>query len=351
MPEITVGLRGPRTDGLRILIYSRPFFPSIGGVEAMALMLAEELTSLGHRVTLVTETASPDEDRFAFDVVRKPSAWRLLRVSRSSDVILHMNLSLRGAWVLPLVRARWVVAHGAQYRREGGRRLLRDHLKVWVGSRALNIACSRAILDDLPAGSVVIENAYDDRVFEELGLARDRDILFVGRLVHGKGADLLLQALGLLGARGLRPTVTIVGDGPESDALERAAIASGLGSQVAFLGARRGTELRDVMNRHRVLAVPSRVEAFGIVALEGLACGCAVVVSGVGGLPEAVGPCGIQFASDDAPALAQALLVALDSGPAPRAARSAHLARFSRKAVATRYIRAIQEFLARRRIR
>jgi len=293
---MTANGRAASGDSLRILVYSRPFFPLVGGVETMAMMLAEEFTALGHRVTVVTRSVNPDEDRFAFTVLRKPSPWRFLEASLASDVILHMNLSLRGAWVLPFVRARWVVAHGAQYRREAGRRFLRDHFKVWAARRALNIACSRAILADLPSNSTVIENAYDDRVFHDRGLRRDRDILFVGRLVEGKGVDLLLKALALLGSRGRAANLTVVGDGPDRKTLEAAAGAAGLGSQVAFLGALSGDDLADVMNRHRVLAVPSRVEAFGIVALEGLACGCAVAVSDVGGLPEAVGACGIRFA-------------------------------------------------------
>jgi len=266
-------------------------------------------------------------------------------------VILHMNLSLRGAWVLPFVRVRWVVAHGAQYRREGGRRFLRDHFKVWLGRRALNIACSHAILADLPPNATVIEHGYDDRVFEDRGAARDRDVLFVGRLVEGKGADLLIDALRLLNLRGLRYTCSVVGDGPERETLERASVASGLAAQVAFLGALSGSELRDVMNRHRVLVVPSRVEAFGIVAVEGLACGCAVLVSDVGGLTEAVGRCGLSFRSDDAGALAEALAIAHRRGPAPPLERSEHLARFSRRAVATRYIRAIQQSFAAARPR
>jgi len=335
-------------DALRIVIYSRPFFPDIGGVEAMASMLAEEFTALGHRVTIVTETPRSSPDSFAFEVIREPSAWQLLRACAESDVILHMSVSLRAAWVLPFVRALWVVTHQAQYRREGGSRTLRDHFKMWLSRRALNIACSRAILKDLPPDTIVVENAYDDRLFMDCGMTRERDILFVGRLVPDKGVDLLLQALTVLGSEEPRRTLTIVGEGPERPALERMAIGAGLLGQVAFLGARSGQELCDLMNRHRVLAVPSRIEPFGIVALEGLACGCAVVASDTGGLPEAVGDCGVRFRAADVHSLAGALRTALERGPADRSGRLAHLARFSRKAVATRYIRAIQEALTGR---
>jgi glycosyltransferase involved in cell wall biosynthesis len=179
-------------------------------------------------------------------------------------------------------------------------------------------------------------------------LERGREILFVGRLVPDKGVDLLLEAIALLNARGPRPGVTIVGDGPERDRLERHCAAAGLSAQVAFLGSRAGAELRDLMNVHRVLAVPSRVEPFGIVALEGLACGCALVTSDAGGLPEAAGGCAIRFPSGSALGLAEALRAALDAGPVSAARRREHLARFSRNSVATRYIQAILETVVRR---
>ncbi len=48
-------------------------------------------------------------------------------------------------------------------------------------------------------------------------------------------------------------------------------------------------------------------EPFGIVALEGIACGCVVVGSEGGGLPEAIGPCGRTFKNGDAQDLARVL--------------------------------------------
>ena len=47
------------------------------------------------------------------------------------------------------------------------------------------------------------------------------------------------------------------------------------------------------LNRHEIMVVPSRWnELFGVVALEGMACGCAMLVSDGGGLPDAVGYAG-----------------------------------------------------------
>jgi glycosyltransferase involved in cell wall biosynthesis len=92
--------------------------------------------------------------------------------------------------------------------------------------------------------------------------------------------------------------------------------------------------------------VPSRWrEPFGIVALEGIACGCVVVGSAEGGLAEAIGPCGLTFPNGDAQALANALSRLLEN-PAEcdrlRQNAAAHLARFTPRHVAGLYLDAMK---------
>jgi glycosyltransferase involved in cell wall biosynthesis len=65
---------------------------------------------------------------------------------------------------------------------------------------------------------------------------------------------------------------------------------------VEFCGAVAGEDLVSILNRHRVVAIPSRWrEPFGMVALEGMACGCVPIGSDGGGLPNAVGEAGLTF--------------------------------------------------------
>jgi glycosyltransferase involved in cell wall biosynthesis len=124
----------------------------------------------------------------------------------------------------------------------------------------------------------------------------------------------LLQALVQIRQLGLRPHLTIVGGGPEEKALRRMTTELGLAEAVTFAGVKRGQPLVDEMARHLIMVVPSLWnEPFGIVALEGLACGCAIVGSSGGGLADAIGPCGLTFPNGDANALAQCLLRVLSS--------------------------------------
>jgi glycosyltransferase involved in cell wall biosynthesis len=137
---------------------------------------------------------------------------------------------------------------------------------------------------------------------------RNRDLVFVGRLVSDKGCDVLLDALSLLKTRGLTPRLTIVGDGPELPGLRAQALNLKLDEEVEFAGVKRDEELAGLLNAHCILVVPSRWrEPFGIVALEGIACGCVVVGSEGGGLKDAIGPCGVTVPNGDAEALADAI--------------------------------------------
>src|SRR5262249_3490861 len=154
-----------------------------------------------------------------------------------------------------------------------------DRLKRYLlRYAAVSISVSRAMAEDLGTPSVVILNAYRDHLFRTLpGVPRTRDLVFLGRLVSDKGVDLLLAALGRLAEDGLRPELTIVGDGPELPALYAQAQRLGLANQVEFTGTRTGDELVHLLNRHRIVVVPSRYnEPFGVAALEGTACGCVI---------------------------------------------------------------------------
>jgi glycosyltransferase involved in cell wall biosynthesis len=149
--------------------------------------------------------------------------------------------------------------------------------------------------------------------------------------VPGKGADVLIDALAILAAKGIRVRATIIGDGPEEAALKARVASAGLGGTVLFLGSLDQAALVRELNRHRILAVPSYWgEPFGIVALEGAACGCVPVGTDDGGLPEAIGSCGPVVAKRDPAALACALETLLADSvklAGYRQAAAAHLAK------------------------
>ena len=329
---------------MKILFCTVPFRPSTGGIETVSALLAERFQALGHEVVLATQSKSSLIDTDAFRVVRQPTARQLVELVRRADVVFHNNISLRLAWPLLFVRRPWVIAHHTWLPQFGLAALVkRSVLRV-----ARHIAVSRAVAASLPVPSTVVPNPYADDVFvSRPDVARRCDLLFVGRLVSDKGVSLLLEALGLLRQRGRMVGLTVIGDGPEAPALRRQATVLGIDEQVTFTGRRAGSELAASLNAHRVLVVPSVwEEPFGVVALEAMACGCVPLVARSGGLPDAVGGCGVVVTRGNVAALADGIeLLMSDDGLRERLrdGMALHLARHTRDQVARDYLGVIDD--------
>jgi glycosyltransferase involved in cell wall biosynthesis len=130
----------------------------------------------------------------------------------------------------------------------------------------------------------------------------------VGRLIPIKGHDVLLAALARVREELPEATLEIAGDGPLDAELRTTVARRGLTDAVSFLG--RVAPAAPVFERAAIVVVPSRGEGFGMVALEAMERGRAVVASDVGGLPEIVedGVTGTVVSPDEPEALAAALL-------------------------------------------
>ncbi len=329
---------------MKILISSHAFAPSIGGIETVGELLAAEFVRLGHEVTVVTQTPAEGADDYPYPVLRQPSLQELSKVIQWSDVFWHNNLSLRTLWPALLVSKPIVITHQGSYNRKPRGLDLVQRLKHLIVRHTTSVASSQAVGACFETNSTLIYNPYDARKFsgETSDEKRTGDLVFLGRLVSEKGVDLLLEALALLRRRDLSPRLTVIGCGPELTSLEQLATRLRLNEQVTFTGPKRDETLRALLRQHKILVVPSRYdEPFGVVALEGIACGCVVVGSGGGGLPEAIGPCGLTFPNGDVHALADALESLLKSpndqerflAEAPQ-----HLAKFHPATIAESYL-------------
>jgi len=330
-------------------VSSHAFAPSIGGIETVSGLLADEFCRMGHEVTVVTQTLNGDGD--GFRIVRQPSRSELFSLAKWCDVFWHNNLSLRTVWPALLLRKPLVITHQGSYSRRPSGFDLALRLKHALAGRAKSVAISRFVASCFKPEPIVIPNPYDARTFTlaSSGTERTGDLIFVGRLVSEKGLDVLFESLGRLRSRGLKPRLMVVGAGPEERSLQQLADRLGIHEQVNFAGAKRGTELSEILNRHKILVVPSRYdEPFGVVALEGIACGCVVIGSSGGGLPEAIGPCGITFPNGNAEALANAieqLLASPDDRQRLVANRLQHFAQFHPATIAESYLNLFRSIL------
>jgi glycogen(starch) synthase len=346
-------LRAPRqleTTGhcMKILIYSRTFRPNIGGTESMMEMLAEEFTAAGHRVKVVTQIAAAESEsnNHDYEVVRSPTLKLCVQLLRWSDVCLCANVSLRGLLPMMIAGTPLVISHHAIYGSPHHVSIVPEFKKT-VTRFSHNICCSQAVQLHVPGRSIVIPNCYRSDLFREYSeVSKDLEIVFVGRLIRDKGIADLIDALAELGRTGFRPRLSIVGDGPGRPHILTRVKGLGLEQQVSLIGIRRGSELARFLARHRVMVVPSRcVEAFGLVAIEGIACGCVLVGSHIGGLPEAIGPCGITVPAESISALARAIKSLLDDDSLCARYRSCaqdHLSRHSPAIIARSYLKVLE---------
>ena len=246
--------------------------------------------------------------------------WTLVR-EWQPDVV-HMHSTYAGFVLRPLLalalgsrRPRIVYcAHGWAFDRSGPawlNRTLAAIERVWARwsdaviciSRHDLVSAQRAGID--PGRLLVVLNGIGDvPAAAPKASALERwptdalRILFVGRLDRQKGVDILYEALRQLGDRA---AAVIVGAAVVAD--ERSASPP---PNVHITGWLTRDRIVELYQAAQVLVLPSRWEGFGLVALEAMRSGCAVLASRVGGLPEVVdeGVTGVLFDAEDADALA-----------------------------------------------
>lgn len=150
-----------------------------------------------------------------------------------------------------------------------------------------------------------------------------------------KGIDVLLEAFSRAFGGEEAFTLTICGDGAQRKQLEGMASELGIGRQVKFEGWRPNEDIVQLMDQSHAVVISSRVETFGVVAIESLARGRPVLATRCGGPEEIVTEAdGLMVPPDDPAALAKGLAsIVSDYGRFDQAAmRARALARYGRHA-------------------
>lgn len=311
---------------MRIAQVSPWFTPHLGGVESHVRSLSRELAARGHEVTVVTSRHDPtlpsEESIDGFRVVRvkprivvmrTPIAPKMRASLRDLSVdIVHAHspppLASHYAGAVAAERGTpYVVtyhcdvefpsAFGALvesfYRRSLGASTLRKADQVVVTTRTY-AATSRAMWRYNPT---VIPNAVDHRRFrpdvsgsevrDQLNLTPDAPmVLLVGRIVPHKGVEHFIEAARYVSA----VHFVVAGEGSLLAPMKRLAASLGVGGRVRFLGRVSDENLPSVYAACDVFVLPSvsRLEAFGIVALEAMATAKPVIVADIPGVREVI---------------------------------------------------------------
>jgi glycogen(starch) synthase len=378
---------------MRVLLLPSSYPPVLGGLQTVTHRLAWELRARGHMVWVMTnryprhlprrealdgvpvervlflyprlaQLRAGRPDVFLAGWLYFPPAlgqllWRI-RWFRPDVVNLHFagEISFFVLIAARLFPFRLVVSlHGDDV--EGLER--RTKFDRWLFRAILRqadavTACShylmqRAITVEPTAATkgVVIPNGVDLHLFtndRHTLPVEGRYLLAAGRFVPKKGFDTLLQAFAHLASEFTDVRLVLLGDGPERGSLERLATTLGLNGRVLFPGQVEHQQVATWIRDSCAVVVPSRLEPFGLSALEALALGKPVVATSAGGLPEVLdGAEACLVPPGDEEALAEALrrtLQAVVANPAYGQHNRELAARFSWDQLTEAYLRVYQ---------
>ncbi|HEY9196395.1 MAG TPA: glycosyltransferase family 4 protein [Mucilaginibacter sp.] len=339
---------------LKILFITHKFYPDLGGTEANAEFLAGAFHDKGAIVHLLTWTKTSGTKEFPYRIVRNPGLLQVISEHAWADVVFENSPVLRLSWPAAFFNKRLVVVLNTWLNNEDGSKSLQARLKyAWLKKATKVITVSDALRKKCWPEATVIENAYNDKLFVRINAEaqRTKRFVFLGRVVSDKGADMAIEAINKLKNEHVNQalgdiSLTVIGEGKDLAKLKQYVKDLNLEDLVTFEGSLTGERLVASLNQHNYLLVPSRwEEPFGIVALEGLACGCIPVVSDGGGLPDAVGDAGIVFKRGDIEDMVNSITnVLTDTSLQQRlkAAANKHLQEHSSEVVAQQYFDIIQ---------
>jgi glycogen(starch) synthase len=342
----------------KILIVTSRFFPHRGGLETVVYHLVKELSSRGYPVR--TLTSRYPKELPARELVDGVTVRRLFFIYPELSYLKHgqWHLFAAGLFFLPfstilllfeiiyfrpdvinlhylaspglflwLIRSvipfHWIVSlHGGDVFGEP----FLSSFKMWlfkvVAKRADRLTtCSNELarqainlVPELIGKVVVIHNGVDMQLFRQASpyLLPRPFILALGQLVENKGFDLLIEGFAQITESFPQVDLVIAGEGPFRPRLEELVIQKKLGDQVHLLGSVDEEMVSRLLAGCLFLAMPSRKESFGIVALEGMASGKRVMASPIAGIWEFL-PRGSNWQVEPNPdAWASALNDALD---------------------------------------
>ncbi|MBP6084109.1 MAG: glycosyltransferase family 4 protein [Candidatus Planktophila sp.] len=316
----------------KILLVTNDFGPRTGGIETFVIGLLERIT--GHEVTVFTsqqgETSEYDQqwlDKFGVRVIRDRSkillpSWRVTRAVKKVVASHNIEIVVFGA-AAPLALM------SSALRKSGVKKIIaltHGHEVWWAKIFPFNLAIkrigkgvdhltylgeftrqaiSKALTDKSAKEMVKIAPGIDTAHFipqpdgmqkrKELGLQDKKIIISVGRLVHRKGQDKLIEAMPEVLRKIPNAHLLIVGEGPYKNHLEKLVNKLSLKENITFAGRIMYDRLPSYLSAADLFAMPSRsrffgleVEGLGIVYLEASACGIPVLAGNSGGAPDAV---------------------------------------------------------------
>ena len=355
---------------MKLWLVPSAFAPHRGGVEELTLKLGQHLQLAGNAVTVVTirhprnleardEVEGITTRRLSFTAPGRRPQHMLRHAMRGATIqsalsalgpdpdVIHVvcpsiQLPPVARWAgrrgIPLVitsQGETAMDAGRLYQRSAW---MRRNLRAATQGAAALTACSKWTADAAAqiapafATADVIYNGVDVDDWQMNPPPEGLPVVAAwGRHVPQKGFDLLLDAWPQVIAEIPGARLLLGGSGPQTSALRSRAVGS-----VEFLGPLDRPGVRELLARSTIAVVPSRIEPFGIVAIEALAAGRGLVYATGTGLVEAAGGCGRAADVHDPGSLAAGIVAELLE-PTPASRGWAHAATLSWDLLAAEY--------------
>ena len=301
---------------MKVLLLYKDYYPVVGGIENHIRLLARGLRAQGVDARVLATNTGTATLRQTIDGVPVTKTGRqahilstpislsyfaeLRRQTAMADLV-HLHAPYPPAELAQLILGRakpTVISYHSDIVRQRRTGKLYAPLLRKVLQRAALVAVSSPVyiasspfLRDVQEKCRVIHFGIETERFEETGQVRDDAqrlrsqhgdlplLLFIGRLRHYKGVDVLIRAM-----RRIEAHLLIIGTGPMQEAWQDLAREENLADKVFFLG--DGSERESLAARYAaelfVLPSTNRAEALGIVQLEAMACGLPVVCTELG---------------------------------------------------------------------
>lgn len=309
--------------------------PALGGLELYVARYYQWLRDQGHDALIIARPGSRLAERVG-DVqplrVRNkhlplPAALRLARLTEAEGIdVLHVHWKYDlplAAWAKRLARRPLKLAHSRHMvmphaKHDPYHRFLYRHLDAFIAVTGQIQKQAQAQLPlpperifQLYPGAVAPTACDCEPFWRETGIERRKLMVgLIGRIKHFKGQHVLVEAVAQLAARGLDVGAVIIGHAMEEaylrDLQQRVA-RQGLQDRIHFPGFH--PQPAAIMGCFDVVALTTLEETFGLVLIEAMRAGTAVVGTNAGGVPEIIedGADGLLVPPDDADSLAAAL--------------------------------------------
>jgi glycosyltransferase involved in cell wall biosynthesis len=249
-----------------------------------------------------------------------------------ADIIHAQHLWLAPYAALQLKIPYVITAHGTDLMGFKKDKRYQKYVKTAADNAGKIITISRQVHEEtkhllkLPEEKLLLNpNGFDDAIFrvkevDKKKICQEMEIpdfskmvSFVGKFTNFKGIDVLIQAAKIVTNQISDVIFVLAGDGQLKEELQVLARKLSL-SNVFFVGHQSQENVADLYNLADVSVVPSRIEPFGLVAIEALACGTPVVATNAGGLPDFINEeVGALVEMENSEALAKAIIKELHS--------------------------------------